>query len=1043
MKPPGNTTLISASAGSGKTYQLAGRFLRILLEPGPDHGRTDPTTVLATTFTRAAAGEILSRVLSWLARAVLDPEKRRELGGVPGASREPTDKECAEVLRLVTERIHRLQIGTMDGIFARVARSFGPSVGLPPSWTVAMPEQAARMAESCVDGLLAGPEGEAMRKAWRQFKGKAPALGFRAQLMETFEELRLDLRDIPREQARAEGTGPRRMTAEVTTALRDFLVGFAPPRTRNWPGNVEKMRRLLDSPPLLLNFLDLTPCRKLALGEKEFDRAGIPEDFIRVFGPVMREAVEDLRRLYRLRESALLDLAERYDRARSAQSYLSGGYTFREVEAAALQVALGMGSEELYFRLDGRISHLLLDEFQDTSRRQFSFFDPVLRETVSKGGHVLVVGDRKQSIYGWRGSDPRLMKDVEKVLPGAEPVRLSESFRSSRAVLAAVDRVFGSLEDSGLFEKKPELIRAVAEWNRDYPAHVSSRSAAGQPGRVVLFVRPGDTSADVRAAVLRKVVERAKAHVDSTHGSLGILCRTHALIPGILAGLKRHGIEASGEGGNPLTDSAAVEMILSLLSWADHPGHTAGRYHVCAGGMAEVFGCGKVPAWGGEDQEALAFLKELRRDFADRGLAEVLSGWVGDERWRAAVTAHDRMRCGQLVELARAFDQAGGGRLAEFVRRVRTERVENPRTAQVRVMTVHGAKGLEFDRVIVADLDRGVNAGGRDQVKIRIREGRARILPGERDGELLGVAPLLAEVKGEEFLEALSVLYVALTRARRDLEVVVGKKPSRESLSLGKIVRSQWGWPEGEKEGEMEVALAEAEKFEEPKKAALPVDPGIGVTPGRAPAEPVARLGLESPSAREGGGKVRLAHVISQGSGQALDRGTRIHAWLSRVEWLAGGLADPVRWVDEAPELWRGMDRKEVEREAREVAGRMESGMGWVFDRKGWEKKWSGAIRLEVWREKSFAVVWKREGAPEVLTGTFDRVVVARDGAGRPVGAEVVDFKTDRLAGEKERKEREEFYRPQLEAYAGAVAKLTGLPPDRVTTRIAWVWSEK
>ena len=70
------------------------------------------------------------------------------------------------------------------------------------------------------------------------------------------------------------------------------------------------------------------------------------------------------------------------------------------------------------------------------------------------------------------------------------------------------------------------------------------------------------------------------------------------------------------------------------------------------------------------------------------------------------------------VESARAFDEGGGGRLAEFVRRVRTERVENPRAAQVRVMTVHGAKGLEFDRVILADLDRGLSAGGRDKVKV-------------------------------------------------------------------------------------------------------------------------------------------------------------------------------------------------------------------------------------------------------------------------------------------------------------------------------------
>jgi ATP-dependent helicase/nuclease subunit A len=114
--------------------------------------------------------------------------------------------------------------------------------------------------------------------------------------------------------------------------------------------------------------------------------------------------------------------------------------------------------------------------------------------------------------------------------------------------------------------------------------------------------------------------------------------------------------------------------------------------------------------------------------------------------------------------------------------------------------------------------------------------------------------------------------------------------------------------------------------------------------------------------------------------------------------------------------------------------------MDWVFGKRDWEKQWADVAKLEVWREKSFAVVWEREGKREVLTGTFDRVVVGRDGKGKAVGAEVVDFKTDRLDGEKEKTERAEYYRPQLEAYAEAVSKLTGLGREKVTARIAWVW---
>jgi len=271
---------------------------------------------------------------------------------------------------------------------------------------------------------------------------------------------------------------------------------------------------------------------------------------------------------------------------------------------------------------------------------------------------------------------------------------------------------------------------------------------------------------------------------------------------------------------------------------------------------------------------------------------------------------------------------------------------------------------------------------------------------------------------------------------------VVGGPRKGENLNLGKILRSQWGWPEAQAEGELEVVDSKADKFSGPKKAAVPADPGVAEKVGTAPRKPEVRLELESPSAREGGGKVRLAHVIAQNSGKALDRGTRIHAWLSRIEWHDGKGSEAKRWVEESPELWWGVEEKEVRQEAEEVAVQMQKGMDWVFGKRDWEKRWADVAKLEVWREKSFAVVWEREGKQQVLSGTFDRVVVARDGKGKAVAAEVVDFKTDRLDGEKEKEERAEYYRPQLEAYAEAVSKLTGLSREKVTTRIAWVWDK-
>jgi hypothetical protein len=262
--------------------------------------------------------------LGWLARAVFDPEKRKQLGEISGSGKEPTVAECAEVLEAMTERMHRLQIGTMDGIFAKVARSFGPSVGLPPVWTIALSEQAARLAESAVDELLAGWEGAEVRKAWRKFKGKAPALGLRAQLMETFEEMRLDLRGLQSDGSWATDTGPKRMEAAACTKLRDAVKTFTAPKRGHWVKSLEKLALLLASPPRLVDLLEIGPVRKLALNEGKYDGADIPANFAKEFLPWAHKARQEMVRIHQLRESALVALATKYDRARGAQSYSSG-----------------------------------------------------------------------------------------------------------------------------------------------------------------------------------------------------------------------------------------------------------------------------------------------------------------------------------------------------------------------------------------------------------------------------------------------------------------------------------------------------------------------------------------------------------------------------------------------------------------------------------------------------------------------------------------------------------------------------------------------
>src|SRR5947208_2843270 len=127
--PPFSHVVIRASAGTGKTYQLAVRFIGLLA------AGTRPDEILATTFTRKAAGEILDRVLFWLAQAAADESERTKLAKEIGV-RALSAETCRELLCATVQRLHALRVGTLDSYFLQVATSFGPELGLPPGWSI-------------------------------------------------------------------------------------------------------------------------------------------------------------------------------------------------------------------------------------------------------------------------------------------------------------------------------------------------------------------------------------------------------------------------------------------------------------------------------------------------------------------------------------------------------------------------------------------------------------------------------------------------------------------------------------------------------------------------------------------------------------------------------------------------------------------------------------------------------------------------------------------------------------------------------------------
>ncbi|MBX9578025.1 MAG: UvrD-helicase domain-containing protein [Chthoniobacterales bacterium] len=992
-----------ASAGSGKTEQLARRYLQIFFKP--EHANLDPASVLATTFTREAAGEILARVFRLLARACEEESLGKIL--VEGTDLPiPTQETCALLLRRLVDQVDRLSIGTIDALFAQQARMLALDLGMASPWEIADSLTSEELAREALIRLLKTDPN--IREAWSLLHHGTRTLSFVEKGTGLFERNRWVARAHPFHEELLQPAPPQFFAA--TENVKAFLKTFEAPLNKTgkpdgrWVKALQKMNEFFAQPLLLKDLLEggalmrnclaqgVSPAycnissgcsSNVTIGRTDpspaFYGIPIPDSFINFFLPFLEASIQERKRLEALREAAFWQMIQKYESLRKEISFRAGRYTFSEVEEAVQVDQHHLSLEEIALRMDNRTEHLLLDEYQDTSQRQHDFLSPLVGNVLAKGGDVFVVGDVKQGIYGWRGGKRHLLSLLEQEhhIFKKEMPPLNQSYRSSRAVLEGVNEVFGALKNESAvmaMEGGAAFEKAAVRWSADFQPHIGASSVADLRGRVRLHAVAENENEpeEPMRGIIEKAVMLVEEHLEEDPlREVAILVRRTKLIPPLLQRLREREIVASGEGGNPLTDTLAVELLLSLLIWIDHPGHTAAYEHVFHSPLRDLV-----------DQKNAAL--SLRQQLLNAGYAPTLRSWAALPGFQAACSPYERGRLEQLMALAESFDAAGGGRPSSLMKRVRNERVESPLPANVRVLTFHAAKGLEFESVILMDLDVDITAGGEQGLRLQQDEEGYFFIQGSQETMALqGRSELLAALQEEQWAEMLSLLYVGMTRAASYLDLLLFEKPTR------KKTMAQWLRASGLQVHEAAGSSLRSLKKKLPaKKMQMPLH--------RPSIKPHQKLSQRHPSEEQDGGVVSLGQLL-QGRA-AREKGTAMHAELAEIEW--------------------------------EVSGSLLS-RGEVFQKQFFLKRWKKweVTQLELWRERRFVVVKEKE----LINGIFDRVVIGKNEAGIPMVAEVIDFKTGAPSSEQEK-----LYEPQLKAYRGALQQM--LPTlEEITTRLVWV----
>jgi ATP-dependent exoDNAse (exonuclease V) beta subunit len=865
----GDRTVVIANAGSGKTWTLANTILRWAL----DDLRADRTIrldeLLAVTFTRKAAAEILERVLRHAALGVLDARERANFSAVLG---EADPAMYARVLDALVEAMPNLAIGTIDGYFSRVARGAPIELELAAGWTIGETADLLRQQQAVVARLVAtdrtpgragtlrtlalldqgAPRASVVDNIGRLVGASSslPGTGagdgllghYRASVDalaegERFEEL-ASWRWIEAIAAR-EGVLPTgedadpmpptldeaQLHAIVDRIDRVVADGGLPTTGRgdkvsaHWRNGVTKLRENL----LAVDLDELAKSKVLRAALTGETYSKVPPT------PEISEALRPLAALLRsfaLRRASWCMRAARevlpaLDRLLAEAQLASGLYAFSDIGRAVARAARGgvLDAPTLLAATGSRIGALALDEAQDTSVEQYDAFAPVLGPIFGEGGdgdRFLLVGDPKQSIYGWRGGTPGLIDAFRRAraaqLSEAQP--LARSFRSSALLMHFVNQAFGNLERTldALGDPKmraPLDDRADAELDgigaseflrgrlSDPVAAAAhdwsfTRHSAGRilPGGVAFYAAGGESQGERKrglALASARIVAAIRAR--RPEATIAVIVRSNAEVADVVAQLRQLDVDASDEGRSTLLDSPAVTGLLALLRLADDPGDRISHFLASRGPIARISGLSPLESDPDPESSAARFARGLRAEVADTGVQATMRRLV-DRLLEMGPSPRDAKRLSQLAALADLAEEPVPARLRDFIRRVEEDRSSAASDAKVKVMTVHRSKGLEFDEVVLPSIESKWGEVRAQWSAVRDAADGAPVLVGPLLGaDMREWMPELELLRRDEhhrrLLDDLSGFYVALTRAKRALHLVFSRRRPKERSLCG------------------------------------------------------------------------------------------------------------------------------------------------------------------------------------------------------------------------------------------------------------------
>ncbi len=765
-----NIEIINASAGSGKTYSLTSRIVDII------KSGIEPESLMATTFTNRAASELHERIRLHLLNGLWDGEVNRISDGF---------------------------IGTVNSICARLLKEYAIEAGMSPAIEVMPEEDSDSIFNISIDRII-GIFAEQMGPIARRLELDGSGSGYSKngdwrsdvkRIVDLTRSNQISMSDLE-EYAESSWSSLQALfgepiDADLNKELRDAIT--------NSINELEVLRSSKITTQKALN--TLKECYKRIEDERvtwsdwvrlsKLSSAKDGQDYINTVNAIADNVLrhpqfqKDVKELITGVIGCARDALQDYDQYKKEHGLMD----FTDQETQVLDLALN--NVAFKSSMSDRIQTLMVDEFQDTSPIQLALFLAMTR----LAGKSVWVGDPKQAIYGFRGSDPQLMNEIVSLIGNSD--LLSYSWRSKERLIEFTNTLFA--------EVFHDMNRNMVELK--VPAERIEKAKGGCLETWYLLAKNNQEEVSAIANGIRDLIER-NANVNP--GDIAVLCRRNDRCKDIAAQLGKLGTRAS-VGQGLLMDTMECRLAIAALRYMNNKNDTVSlaeiiRMTTCDNDWySELMKnpSGTIEAWHdtaiakalNEARDSIKYwtpLEALEQAVSKASLLSTIKSWPNPKLARSNLDAL-RGACDKYIDLCSSRRRAATvDGFITYIDESEIEQAKGTGDHTVNVLTYHGSKGLEWPWVVLTELDTeprdsvfgiDIEASKEFDPTNPLANRKIRYWPwpfgSQKKYDSLDVEidalPLKSQIRDKAEREEQRLLYVGMTRAKDGLILAIRK----------------------------------------------------------------------------------------------------------------------------------------------------------------------------------------------------------------------------------------------------------------------------